>query len=93
MDTRERMTTEVICTFIEFLTRALIFAIIARALASWFVQDQSNPIVQMLHDITEPIVGPVRRFMPSTGMIDFSPLVALILLQILETVLVRLICS
>ncbi len=87
------MTTEVICTFIEFLTRALIFAIIARALASWFVQDQSNPIVQMLHDITEPIVGPVRRFMPSTGMIDFSPLVALILLQILETVLVRLICS
>ncbi len=87
------MTTEVVCTFIEFLTRALIFAIIARALASWFVQDQSNPIVQMLHDITEPIVGPVRRFMPSTGMMDFSPLVALILLQILETVLVRLICS
>jgi YggT family protein len=87
------MTTEVICTFIEFLTRALIFAIIARALASWFVQDQSNPIVQMLHDITEPIVGPVRRIMPSTGMMDFSPLVALILLQILETLLVRLICS
>ncbi len=87
------MTTDVVCTFIEFLTRALIFAIIARALASWFVQDQSNPIVQMLHDITEPIVGPVRRFMPSTGMMDFSPLVALILLQILETVLVRLICS
>ncbi len=84
---------EVICRFVEFLTLALIFAIIARALASWFVQDQSNPIVAMLHDITEPIVGPIRRLMPTTGMIDFSPLVALILLQILRSVLLSLICG
>lgn len=83
----------IICTFVEFLTLALIFAIIARALASWFVQDPSNPIVAMLHDITEPIVGPVRRVLPTTGMIDFSPLVALILLQILRQVLVTLICG
>ena len=87
------MTSDIVCTFIEFLTLALIFAIIARALASWFVQDPGNPIVAMLNDITEPIVCPVRRFMPSTGMIDFSPLVALILLQILQRVLVSLICS
>jgi YggT family protein len=85
--------TPIVCTFIEFLTLALIFAIIARALATWFVQDPSNPIVAMLHDITEPIVGPIRRLMPSTGMIDFSPLIALILLQILQRVLVSLICS
>ena len=84
---------EVICRFVEFLTLALIFAIIARALASWFVQDPGNPIVAMLHDITEPIVGPIRRFMPTTGMIDFSPLVALILLQILRSVLLSLICG
>ena len=84
--------TPIVCTFIEFLTLALIFAIIARALASWFVQDSSNPIVAMLHDITEPIVGPIRRLMPSTGMIDLSPLIALILLQILQRVLVNLIC-
>lgn len=83
----------IICTFVDFLTLALIFAIIARALASWFVQDPGNPIVAMLHDITEPIVGPIRRFMPTTGMIDFSPLVALILLQILRQVLVSLICN
>ena len=84
---------DIICTFVEFLTLALIFAIIARALASWFVQDPANPIVAMLNDITEPIVGPVRRFMPNTGMIDFSPLVALILLQILRSVLLSLICG
>ena len=85
--------TGILCTFIDFLTLALIFAIIARALASWFVQDPGNPVVAMLNDITEPIVGPVRRFMPNTGMIDFSPLVALILLQILRQVLNSLICS
>lgn len=85
--------TAIICTFIDFLTLALIFAIIARALASWFVQDPGNPIVAMLHDITEPIVGPIRRLLPSTGMIDFSPLIALILLQILRSLLTSLICS
>lgn len=85
--------TPIICTFIDFLTLALIFAIIARALASWFVQDPGNPIVAMLHDITEPIVGPIRRLLPSTGMIDFSPLIALILLQILRSLLTSLICS
>ena len=84
---------EIICRFIEFLTLALIFAIIARALASWFIQDPGNPVVAMLNDITEPIVGPVRRFMPNTGMIDFSPLVALILLNILQRVLLSLICG
>ncbi len=84
---------DIICTFVEFLTLALIFAIIARALASWFVQDPGNPILAMLNDITEPIVGPVRRFMPNTGMIDFSPLVALIILQILRSVLLSLICG
>lgn len=84
---------DVICTFVNFLSLALIFAIIARALASWFVQDPGNPIVAMLHDITEPIVGPIRRLMPTTGMIDFSPLVALILLQILRSVLLSLICG
>ena len=82
---------EIVCQFIHFLTLALIFAIIARALASWFIQDPGNPIIAMLNDITEPVVGPVRRFMPNTGMIDFSPLVALLLLQILRTVLRSLI--
>ncbi len=83
----------IICTFVHFLTLALIFAIIARALASWFVQDPGNPIIAMLNDITEPIVGPIRRYMPSAGMIDFSPLVALILLQLLRTFLLSLICG
>jgi len=45
-------------------------------------------ITQFLHEITEPIIGPIRRIMPNTGMLDFSPMVALILLQVLSSILV-----
>jgi YggT family protein len=83
---------ELACLFVTLLVRVLTFAIIARALLSWFVRDPANPVVGVLQDITEPVVGPVRRLMPDTGMIDFSPLVALIVLQILEVVLRSLIC-
>jgi YggT family protein len=45
--------------------------------------DPRNPVFIFLHDITEPILAPIRQFMPRLGMIDLSPLVAIILLQVL----------
>ena len=65
----------------------LTIAIIARALLSWFNMDPSSPLIQALNAITEPILDPIRRIMPRFGMLDLSPLVAIILLQILGSVL------
>lgn len=45
--------------------------------------DPRNPAVIFLHDITEPILAPIRQFMPRMGMLDLSPMVAIILLQII----------
>ncbi len=84
--------TGILCVFINLFVTILTFAIIARAVLTWFIQDPTNPVLGVLTDITEPVVAPVRRLMPNTGMIDFSPLVALILLQILEVLLRFLIC-
>lgn len=67
------------------------WAVIARSLLSWFPVDQSSPLYQMLYRVTEPIIEPIRRVMPSTGMMDLSPLMAifaLILMQYLVGMLV-----
>ncbi len=56
------------------------WAVIARSLLSWFPVDQSSPLFQVLHRVTEPIVEPIRRVMPNTGMIDLSPMIAIMVI-------------
>ena len=62
--------------------------LVARVLLTWFPNvDRSNPIVQFLFDMTEPILRPIREILPQTGMFDFSPLVVFVIIQLLMSVL------
>lgn len=61
----------------------LTWAIVARALLSWFPIDQSSPLYQLLYRVTEPVIEPLRRVMPQTGMMDLSPLAAIVVLIIM----------
>lgn len=75
-------------TFMDLLLTVLGFAIIIRALLSWVSIDPYNPLVQILFQITEPILAPLRRIIPPIGgMMDISPIVALILLQVLQAII------
>lgn len=59
-------------------------ALLARVLLSWFPDiDRSHPVIQFLYDITEPVLRPVREMLPQTGMIDLSPLVVFLVIQVL----------
>lgn len=69
------------------LLTILEFAIIGRALMSWFDRTMSNPISQILVQITEPIIAPIRRIVPSAGMLDLSPMVAILLILVLQRML------
>ncbi|WP_343385207.1 YggT family protein [Candidatus Amarobacter glycogenicus] len=62
----------------------LMWAVIARSLLSWFPVDQSSPLYQMLFKVTEPIIDPIRRVMPNTGMFDMSPMIAMMLLIVMQ---------
>ena len=74
---------------ISLLFTVLSLAVIARALLSWFDPSMRYPISQFIVDLTEPIVAPIRRIIPPIGgTIDLSPLVALILLQVIERVII-----
>ena len=52
--------------------------------------DPRNPVVVFLHDITEPILAPLRQFLPRLGMLDLSPLLAIILLNLVANAATRL---
>ena len=72
---------------IEIIFSILSFAILARVLLSWVRVDPTHPAVQLLFDVTEPILRPIRELMPSMGTFDFSPIIALLLLNVLEGLL------
>jgi YggT family protein len=66
--------------------------IIARAFLPLVGADPFNPIVRFIYDITEPVLAPLRRF-TIIGMWDFSPLAALIILTIVQSVVSHLLLS
>lgn len=69
------------------LVNLLAFAVFARAIVSWFPIDRDGPIVRTLNAITEPILEPLRRVIPPIGMVDISPMVAMILLAVIGRIL------
>jgi YggT family protein len=63
--------------------------LLARVLITWFPNiDRSNPIVKFLFDVTEPVLEPIRRTLPQTGMMDFSPLIVFLGISVLQRILV-----
>ncbi|HMQ32735.1 MAG TPA: YggT family protein [Chloroflexaceae bacterium] len=76
-----------VVTFINLLFQALLFAILGRVLISWIDPMGNMRVTQILREITEPILAPIRSVLPSIGMIDLSPLVAMLLLQLLHNLI------
>lgn len=64
--------------------------ILVRVILSWIVGPYpTNPAARLLYQVTDPILEPIRRVVPDLGPIDISPMVAILLLQLLQQVLVR----
>ena len=74
-------------TFVNILFTALNVAILARVVLSWINANPYSPIVSLINQITDPIIEPLRRIVPPIGMIDVTPLLALLLLQGLRQLL------
>ncbi len=74
---------------LDILLTAYYWIIIIRAVISWVNPDPWNPIVQFLHRVTEPVLAPIRRLLPTWRLgIDFSPLVAILIVIFVQQVLV-----
>ena len=85
-----------IAELLKGLINFLIYAVLARVILSLVIQfmmqrgGSVHPVVMLFNtvvgQIRDPILNPIRRILPSTGMLDFSPLVAIIVLQVVEIV-------
>ena len=75
--------------FLGWLLNLYSWVIIAAALITWVSPDPRNPVVMFLRQVTEPVLAPVRRFLPpwKTGGLDFSPLIVILAIQFVERVI------
>lgn len=68
---------------VALLFNLMAFAIFVRVILSWVDRENSNPVSQMLHAVTEPILAPVRRLLGGgMGGMDFSPMIVIVLLNV-----------
>ena len=77
---------DLLIRFLSILIPILELAIFGRIIMSWIDPGGQNSVSRIIREITEPIIGPIRKLIPSVGMFDFSPLIALFLLNILQQV-------
>ena len=71
---------------IEILCNVLTIIILLRVVVSWYASPK-NRLFRFLRWLTEPILAPLRRIIPRVGPLDFSPLVAVILIQLIYNLL------
>lgn len=67
----------------------LTYALLGRALLSWVDPRQQWAISRVLAEITDPVIAPLRRVIPPIGMIDLSFIVAILLIQVLQRLLIQ----
>jgi YggT family protein len=74
---------------INLLANLFMWIVIANVFLS-YIMDPYHPIRRALDSIVEPFLAPIRRIMPNTGMIDFSPMVLVILVQVLSQIIINI---
>lgn len=74
-----------VALFINYLFQIIIFLVIARVVLSWFRAPRTGPFYRFITDATEPVMRLAQKITPRTGMLDFSPIVAIIGLDLLRS--------
>lgn len=83
------MSAQLLLNFITILSWALWAGILARVIISWIPIGEGSPFmpaVRFVYQITEPILAPIRSVLPNTGMLDLSPMIAMLLLLVLQRI-------
>lgn len=83
----------VLITFVDMVVNTITILLVVNALLSFAPLDPWHPIRRVMAQLTDPIVQPFRNIIPPVGMFDFSPLAALIIIQIVGELLKALIRS
>lgn len=78
-----------LANILDIVLTLYMFILIISALISWVSPDPYNPIVRILHQLTDPVLRPIRRFLPFGIGLDFSPLVAILAIMFVKAFVVQ----
>ncbi|MSU75937.1 YggT family protein [Patescibacteria group bacterium] len=79
------MNNHLLLNFIDLLAITLQLLIIVRVIMSWLRPNPTSPIGRFLLEVTDPILKPFQMILPSVAGLDFSPILALITIQVLQS--------
>lgn len=77
---------------INISSQIITLLVIAQVVLSYFMSP-FHPVRQTIDSLVEPMLRPIRRYMPQTGMLDFSPMVLIILVQIVARLLIGILVA
>jgi YggT family protein len=80
----------VIITFFKLLSTLLFVLLLARVILSWTNPRGGGQITALVYQLTEPILAPIRRIVPPTGGLDWSPLIAMLIVGVISRVVYAL---
>jgi YggT family protein len=83
------MSFSLIAVFINVISQVFVWVVIASALLS-FVLPPYHPVREALDRIVDPFLNPIRRIVPLAGTLDFSPLILILLVQLIARILIGL---
>jgi YggT family protein len=72
---------------VGLLVNIYFFALLAMIILSWVAPGSNHPAIYLLHQITEPVMAPVRKALPAMGGMDFSPILVFILINVIQIAL------
>jgi YggT family protein len=81
-----------IAQIISILSQLITILVVVYIFMGYFMSPY-HPVRQAIGSVVEPLLAPIRRLMPQTGMLDFSPMVLIILVQIVARLLIGLLVS
>ena len=79
----------IIAKLISVLANAIVLLVIVQVALSYFMSP-FHPVRRTIDRIVEPMLAPIRKVVPLVGMFDFSPLILIVLVQVLATVVINL---
>jgi len=79
-------------TIINIASQLLVLLVFISVILSYFM-DPYHPIRRGVDNIVEPLLSPIRRVIPLVGMLDFSPLVLILLIQLVKSLIVSLLLN
>lgn len=78
----------IIFGIVHYALSALIWIIVFRVILEWLrVGYGTHPIQRLIYEISETLIAPIRNIMPPIGMFDFSPLIVILILEILRRII------